>query len=125
MSKYIIHSFDNNVCELEVEQEKVIKAGIGYTFMIGWIVESVRAYCRQHLLTLDRVWTSHIEHIVRSDMLTPSMSNVTASRLGRVGLQFVNYPKEKIGDSIDAGLVLRRLLEESGFGIVMIASHAP
>ena len=38
--------------------------------------------------------------------------------LGLVGLQLMEYPREKIGDEIDRGLVLRRLLEESGFLLV-------
>lgn len=49
-----------------------------------------------------------------------SMNNLVAHRLGVVGLDLMRYPAEKIGDAIDRGLVLRRLMDEAGFGIVVI-----
>jgi hypothetical protein len=55
-----------------------------------------------------------------SEPLDAGMDNLTAYRLGEVGLQLIEYPREKIGDEIDRGLVLRRLLEESGFFLVCI-----
>lgn len=47
--------------------------------------------------------------------ITESMNNDMAHKIGMVGNQLMHYPKEKIGDEIDRGLVLRRLLEEAGF----------
>jgi len=54
------------------------------------------------------------------EIIDASMNNTTAYRLGLVGLQLIKYPREKIGDEIDRGLVLRRLLEEAGFGLVTL-----
>jgi hypothetical protein len=53
-----------------------------------------------------------------TEPLDEGIDNLTAYRLGKVGLQLIEYPREKIGDEIDRGLVLRRLLEEAGFFIV-------
>ena len=47
--------------------------------------------------------------------LTAAMDNVLAYRLGLTVLEVNNYPRHKIGDEIDRGLVLRRVLEEKGF----------
>ena len=49
--------------------------------------------------------------------LTAAMANVLASRLGSVALEAGKPKHEGVGDSIDRGLILRRLLEESGFEI--------
>ena len=38
-----------------------------------------------------------------SDPLDAGMDNLTAYRLGLVGLQLMEYPREKIGDEIDRG----------------------
>lgn len=43
------------------------------------------------------------------------MDNVLAWRLGEVALACINYDPTKIGDLIDRGLILRRLLDEAGF----------
>jgi hypothetical protein len=43
------------------------------------------------------------------------MDNTLAYRLGKVANVAVRDP---VGDLIDRGLILRRLLEEAGFGIV-------
>lgn len=48
--------------------------------------------------------------------LTAAMDNVLASKLGAIAVMAVNR-KQKVGDSIDQGLILRRLLEEGGFEI--------
>lgn len=53
------------------------------------------------------------------------LSNKYAFRLGMVGLKLMRYPQEKIGDEIDRGLVLKRLLEEAGFGIVILEKPTP
>lgn len=47
--------------------------------------------------------------------LTAAMNNVLASRLGRVAREAGNQDRIDVGDSIDRGLILRRLLEEAGF----------
>lgn len=49
--------------------------------------------------------------------LTSTMDNVLASRLGRVLRRAQANGSAGIGDSIDAGLILRRLLEEEGFSV--------
>ncbi len=51
---------------------------------------------------------------------TPYINNQVAYRLGLIGLNLIKYPSEKIGDEIDRGLVLRKLLVESGFGIAVL-----
>ena len=47
--------------------------------------------------------------------LTPAMDNVLAWRLGEVARDAGNPNREGVGDLIDRGLILRRLLEEAGF----------
>lgn len=49
--------------------------------------------------------------------LTVSMDNLDAWRLGEVCLQAAS-PDQKVGDYIDRGLILRRLLEEAGYLII-------
>lgn len=49
--------------------------------------------------------------------LTSTMDNVLASRLGRVLRKAQANGNDGIGDSIDAGLILRRMLEEEGFEV--------
>lgn len=51
------------------------------------------------------------------EILTSAMDNVLASRLGGVALNAGNPKRDGVGDSIDRGLILRRLLEEAGFEI--------
>jgi len=46
--------------------------------------------------------------------LTELMDNVLASRLGKVFRAIQENGSGGVGDSIDAGLILRRLLEEAG-----------
>lgn len=60
------------------------------------------------------------QRALNGDILTAAMDNLTAQKLGMVGYQLSEYPREKIGDEIDRGLVLRRLLEEAGFGVVRL-----
>lgn len=57
-----------------------------------------------------------------SKPLTSAMDNVLASRLGKVALEAGNPRHDGVGDSIDRGLILRRLLEESGFEIREVKS---
>ena len=49
--------------------------------------------------------------------LTEAMDNVLAWNLGKICLEAAS-PEQKAGDYIDRGLILRRLLEESGFYLV-------
>jgi hypothetical protein len=51
--------------------------------------------------------------------LTAAMDNVLSSKLGDVALQAGSKDRKDIGDSIDRGLVLRRLLEEQGFFLII------
>jgi hypothetical protein len=51
--------------------------------------------------------------------LTAAMDNVLASRLGQIANE-AGRPRPVVGDSIDRGLILRRLLEEGGFGVVLL-----
>lgn len=46
------------------------------------------------------------------------MSNVVAYRLGLAALKLIRYPEKEIGDEIDRGLILCKLLAESGFKIL-------
>ena len=50
--------------------------------------------------------------------LTANMDNVLAWRLGKVCLDAAD-PKKPAGDYIDRGLILRRLMEEAGFLIIL------
>lgn len=52
--------------------------------------------------------------------LTAAMDNSTAWILGHIVLETAS-PAQKVGDHIDRGLILRRLLEEAGFGIVRLS----
>lgn len=45
------------------------------------------------------------------------MDNVLALRLGMVALKAGDPKRKDVGDEIDRGLILRRLLEEAGFTI--------
>lgn len=56
--------------------------------------------------------------------LTAAMDNVDAWRLGETCLKAAS-PEQRVGDYIDRGLILRRLLEENGYGIVKLAATQP
>ena len=49
--------------------------------------------------------------------LTEAMDNVLAWRLGKICLEAASSD-QKVGDYIDRGLILRRLLDEGGFHLV-------
>lgn len=51
--------------------------------------------------------------------LTAAMDNTLAWKLGRICRQAAS-PEQSVGDPIDRGLILRRLLEEGGFGLVAL-----
>ncbi|MBN46337.1 MAG: hypothetical protein CMH23_07670 [Methylophaga sp.] len=54
--------------------------------------------------------------------LTAMMDNVLASRMGHVFKKIQQNGHAGVGDSIDAGLILRRMLEEEGFHVVEISA---
>jgi hypothetical protein len=53
--------------------------------------------------------------------LTAAMDNVLAWKLGEVAREAGNPRRTDVGDLIDRGLILRRLLEEYGFYIIKIS----
>ncbi len=53
-------------------------------------------------------------------LLESSMDNVLAWRLGEVARDAGNPERKDVGDLIDRGLILRRLLEEKGFRLIAI-----
>ena len=52
---------------------------------------------------------------MNQNVLSESMNNGTAYRLGLIGRKIKEYDESKIGDEIDRGLILCRLLREVGF----------
>lgn len=56
--------------------------------------------------------------MTKNELTLESMGNIIAYKLGKVGLELIRYPEASIGDEIDRGLVLLRLLNESGFKIL-------
>jgi len=57
--------------------------------------------------------------------LTSSMDNVLASRLGAIALAAGDVGRRDVGDAIDRGLILRRLLEEAGFELWVRGAAKP
>jgi hypothetical protein len=53
------------------------------------------------------------------DPLTSDMDNTLAWKLGKITLEAGDPNRKDVGDPIDRGLILRRLLEEKGFYLVM------
>ena len=56
--------------------------------------------------------------------LDSGMDNVLAWRLGKIALEAGSSDRRDIGDFIDRGLILRRLLEENGF-VLMVEEPKP
>lgn len=54
-----------------------------------------------------------------NEPLTAAMDNVLATQLGGIALEAGRPKHSGVGDSIDRGLILRRLLEEQGFYLVL------
>ena len=52
-----------------------------------------------------------------TEPLTPFMDNVLASRLGKVARAAGTSKRTDVGDDIDRGLILLRLLEDDGFSL--------
>ena len=50
--------------------------------------------------------------------LDPNMDNVLAWRLGKIAREAGDPDRDDVGDFIDRGLILRRLLEENGFSLI-------
>jgi hypothetical protein len=57
--------------------------------------------------------------------LTAAMDNVLASKLGKVAKAAGDPDRTDVGDSIDRGLILRRMLEEAGFGLIELPHPDP
>lgn len=57
--------------------------------------------------------------------LESSMDNVIASMLGRIATAAGDPSRTDVGDSIDRGLILRRLLEEAGLEIWIAGDAKP
>ena len=55
---------------------------------------------------------------LESEPLTSAMDNRLAWSLGEVAAEAGNQDRTDVGDLIDRGLILRRLLEENGFLLV-------
>ena len=49
--------------------------------------------------------------------LTPAMDNVLAFTLGKVAREAGSSERKDVGDDIDRGLILLRLLNEAGFDL--------
>lgn len=56
--------------------------------------------------------------------LTAAMDNLHAWRLGQVACDAADPKSGGVGDMIDRGLILLRLLNESGFDVVLRASSS-
>lgn len=52
-------------------------------------------------------------------ILNVGMDNVHASKLGGIA-RAAGDPGLRVGDSIDRGLILARLLKDAGFGLVLL-----
>lgn len=57
-----------------------------------------------------------------SEPLSGLMENTLAWRLGKICLDAAS-PNHPSGDYIDRGLILRRLLEEGGFGLIELPAR--
>lgn len=55
---------------------------------------------------------------MENELTQESTNNIVAYRLGKVGLKLIRCSETEVGDEIDRGLILLRLLNESGFKIV-------
>ena len=54
-----------------------------------------------------------------SEPLTSLMDNVLARQLGEIAREAGSAKRNDVGDYIDRGLILRRLLQKQGFYLVM------
>lgn len=51
--------------------------------------------------------------------LTAALDNLLADRLGRIALEAGSEKRKDVGDNIDRGLILLRLLTEQGFAVTV------
>lgn len=58
------------------------------------------------------------------EYLTPAMDNVLASTLGQIALDVGRPGRDDVGDSIDRGLILRRILSEHGFKLIFVGKES-
>jgi hypothetical protein len=58
-------------------------------------------------------------------LLDAAMDNGLAWRLGEVAREAGNLARIDVGDPIDRGLILVRLLREKGFGVVELKDELP
>lgn len=58
----------------------------------------------------------------QSKPLDCGMNNLLAYKLGEIAADAGNPERKGVGDYIDRGLILRRLMEEKGFGIIELSS---
>jgi hypothetical protein len=63
--------------------------------------------------------------MAKIELMTAAMDNVDAWRLGEIARDAGNLQRDGVGDLIDRGLILRRLLEENGYGLVKLPANAP
>lgn len=56
--------------------------------------------------------------VKKNKPLTALMDNVLAWQLGEIALQAGSPSRKDIGDYIDRGLILRRLLDQGGFCLI-------
>ncbi len=71
------------------------------------------------------MYKKEIRKISSSDLLTATngMDNLTCYKLGLIaGDVGTRTTRQGVGDEIDRGLILRRILEEKGFGLIKLSS---
>ena len=93
--------------DMAIQSNNIINVTV--SIYLGGVIEFEVAY--------DRPQPVHINDYTKP--LTPAMDNVLASRLGDIAIDAGNRGRRDVGDSIDRGLILRRLLEEQGFYVVV------
>jgi hypothetical protein len=76
-------------------------------------------------ITIDRLETEKVEMLLElmkksKPPLTCAMSNVLAWKLGETAMKAGNPNRKDVGDLIDRGLILCRMLEEAGFELRVI-----
>lgn len=62
--------------------------------------------------------TQSLDRVVTGEVLTAAMPNEYAYCLGDIALVAGATDRKDVGDLIDRGLILRRILDEEGFLIV-------
>lgn len=57
---------------------------------------------------------------MKQEILDSGMDNVDAWRLGQIAKDAGNPERDGVGDLIDRGLMLNRLLNEKGYGLLKL-----